>query len=60
MAIQKRKVEKASKDYLFYDEDYCEAFICPYNCDPGCLEYEENLLTNFRNKDKIKRKENKW
>lgn len=54
--MKKRKVEKASKDYLFYEEDFCDNYQCPYNCDPGCLTYEENLLTNFRNKDKIKRK----
>lgn len=26
----------------------------------GFLDYEEKILTNFRNTDKIKRKENKW
>lgn len=30
------------------------------NYDECYLEYEEKYLTNFRNKDKIKRKENKW
>lgn len=60
--MKKNKIIKASKMYLFYDEDFCDPdfWSCPYNCDPGCLDYEENLLTSFRNKDKIKRKENKW
>lgn len=57
--MKKQKIEKASKDYLYYDEDHCNS-TCRYNCDPGCLEYEEKLLTNFRNKDKIKRKEDAW
>ena len=26
----------------------------------GCFDYEEALLTNFRNKDKVVRKENRW
>ena len=59
MHMKKQKIEKANKDYLFYNEDFCGS-TCPYNCDPGCLDYEEKLLTNFRNKDKIKRKENNW
>ena len=57
--MKKQKIEKANKEYLFYDEKVCES-CCPYNCDPGCLEYEEKLLTNYRNKDKILRKENFW
>lgn len=58
--MKKRKIETPKKVYLFYDEGFCDNFQCPYNCDPGCLDFEEDLLTDFRNKDKIKRKENKW
>ena len=58
--MKKIKIEKANKDYLFYEEEICDNFRCPYDCDPGCLSYEEKLLTDFRNKDKIKRKENSW
>lgn len=58
--MKKHKIEKAFKDDLSYNEDKCDSFSCPYNCDPGCLDYEEKILTNFRNLDKIKRKENKW
>ena len=46
-----KRLKKASKDDFTYKEDMC---------DSGCLDYEEKLLTNFRNLDKIKRKENKW
>ena len=63
--MKKQKVEKAKKEYLFFEETFCDPDYCydPYgtwDCDPGCLDYEEKLLTNFRNKDKIKRKENNW
>lgn len=58
--MKKQKVEKASKDYLYYDEDICDVYYECWDCDPGCLKYEENILTNFRNIDKVKRKENRW
>ena len=58
--MRKQKIKKAAKNYLNYEEDMCDSVSCPYNCDPGCLDYEEKLLTNFKNLDKIKRKENKW
>ena len=58
--MKKQKVEKASKKYIYYDDRSCGTYGYPYDCDPGCLSYEEEILTNFRNKDKIKRKENNW
>ncbi|SDA45642.1 hypothetical protein [Methanobrevibacter millerae] len=56
--MKKHKIEKAFKDDLSYKEDKCDSFSFSYN--PDYFEYEEKILTDFRNLDEIKRKENKW
>lgn len=56
--MKKHKIEKASKDNFSFGEDKTDSCSCSYNQD--YLDYEEEILTNFRNLDKIKRKENKW
>lgn len=56
--MKKEKVEKANKTYLYYDIDNIYDYLLGFleAPDPGCLDFEEKLLTNFRNKNKVKRK----
>lgn len=56
--MNKKKRGKASKEYLCPNDDYCGE--CPCNSYWCNFVFEEDLLTNFRNEDKIKRKENNW
>ena len=54
--MRKKKVEKASKLSLCPNDNQC--VDCPCNMRWCNFIFEEDTLFNFRNKDKIKRKEN--